>query len=145
MVDRTTPATTDHDRRLVAEATGHLDAVPVLTEPFAEWVLAGDFPAGRPSWEGAGAQVVADADPYARRKLLLLNGAHSLLTYAGALLALGGGTALAAARAALEPPGPPATPVPVRPELAAAFEGLRRELPRRLGPLAHLPAQGDTP
>ena len=86
VVDRITPAATDADRRLVAAATGADDAAPVVTEPFAEWVLAGDFPAGRPSWEAAGARLVDDVRPYATRKLLLLNGGHSLLAYAGGLL-----------------------------------------------------------
>jgi fructuronate reductase len=60
--------------------------VPVVTEPSAEWVLCGDFPAGRPRWQDAGARFVPDAAPYAQRKLWLLNGGHSLLAYAGPLL-----------------------------------------------------------
>ena len=54
-----------------------------MTEPFSEWVIAGDFPAGRPAWEQAGAQFVADVEPHELRKLRLLNGAHSLLAYVG--------------------------------------------------------------
>jgi fructuronate reductase len=46
-------------------------------------VLAGDFPAGRPRWDQAGARFVSDVEPYERRKLRLLNGAHSLLAYLG--------------------------------------------------------------
>jgi fructuronate reductase len=84
MVDRITPATTPDDIRAVAEATGRADAVPVVTEPYAEWVLAGDFPGGRPAWQDAGARFVADVTPYEQRKLWLLNGGHSLLAYAGA-------------------------------------------------------------
>jgi fructuronate reductase len=83
MVDRITPRTTEEDVRAVAERTGWPDAVPVVTEPFTEWVLSGDFPAGRPAWEAAGAQFVDDVHPYETRKLLLLNGGHSLLAYAG--------------------------------------------------------------
>ena len=45
MVDRITPATTDDDVRSVAAQTGRADAAPVVTEPYAEWVLSGDFPA----------------------------------------------------------------------------------------------------
>ena len=63
--------------------TGLDDAAPVVTEPFTEWVLAGDFPAGRPAWERAGARFVTDVRPFEQRKLWLLNGAHSLLAYAG--------------------------------------------------------------
>ncbi|WP_213010472.1 mannitol dehydrogenase family protein [Paractinoplanes toevensis] len=82
MVDRITPRTTPDDVRAVA-ALGWDDAVPVVTEPFTEWVLSGDFPAGRPAWEAAGARFVADVTPHETRKLLLLNGGHSLLAYAG--------------------------------------------------------------
>ena len=83
MVDRITPRTTADDVRAVAERTGWADAVPVVTEPFTEWVLSGDFPAGRPAWDAAGARFVDDVHPYETRKLLLLNGGHSLLAYAG--------------------------------------------------------------
>jgi len=83
MVDRITPHTTAADVRAVAEQTGWPDAVPVVTEPFTEWVLSGDFPAGRPAWEAAGARFVGDVHPYETKKLLLLNGGHSLLAYAG--------------------------------------------------------------
>ena len=83
MVDRITPATTPDDVRTVAELTGHDDAAPVVTEPFTEWVLQGDFPAGRPRWEAAGARFVDDIVPHEQRKLWLLNGGHSLLAYAG--------------------------------------------------------------
>jgi fructuronate reductase len=85
MVDRITPATEDADLVAVRTATGLDDAAPVVTEPFSEWVLAGEFPAGRPRWEDAGARFVADVAPYEQRKLWLLNGAHSLLAYLGPL------------------------------------------------------------
>jgi fructuronate reductase len=83
MVDRITPRTTAEDVRAVAELTGWADAVPVVTEPFTEWVLSGAFPAGRPAWDAAGARFVDDVHPHETRKLLLLNGGHSLLAYAG--------------------------------------------------------------
>src|SRR5690606_10736266 len=50
-VDRITPATTETDHTAVREAVGYDDLATVVTEPFTEWVLAGDFPAGRPAWE----------------------------------------------------------------------------------------------
>lgn len=84
-IDRITPRTTDADRVSVAETTGYDDVSPVVTEPFSSWVLSGDFPAGRPAWENAGAVFVEDLEPYERRKLWLLNGSHSLMAYAGAL------------------------------------------------------------
>lgn len=82
-VDRITPQTTDADRATVASLSGWLDRTPVVTEPFHSWVLSGTFPAGRPPWERAGARFVEDLEPFERRKLWLLNGAHTLLAYAG--------------------------------------------------------------
>ncbi|GGC90794.1 mannitol dehydrogenase [Tersicoccus solisilvae] len=84
-IDRITPRTTDADREAVAAATGFADVSPVITEPFSSWILAGDFPAGRPAWERAGAVFVEDLEPFERRKLWLLNGAHTLMAYAGPL------------------------------------------------------------
>ena len=83
MVDRITPATTDEDRITASELIGWPDAVPVVTEPFSEWVLSGAFPAGRPTWEAGGARFVDDVEPYEQRKLWLLNAGHSLLAYHG--------------------------------------------------------------
>ncbi|MFW6599536.1 mannitol dehydrogenase family protein [Propionibacteriaceae bacterium Y2011] len=83
MVDRITPATTDADIADVQRLVGWQDRSPVITEPFSEWVLAGNFPGGRPAWEQVGATIVDDVEPYEQRKLWLLNGAHSLLAYLG--------------------------------------------------------------
>ena len=82
-IDRITPKTTDAEKQLVAEFAGWADASPVVTEPFSDWVLEGEFPAGRPAWESAGARFVSEIEPFENRKLWLLNGAHSLLAYAG--------------------------------------------------------------
>jgi fructuronate reductase len=87
-VDRITPRTTPEDVRVAAELTGWHDAVPVVTEPFSDWLLCGEFPAGRPAWESAGARFVDEIEPFERRKLWLLNGGHSLLAYTGLLLGL---------------------------------------------------------
>jgi fructuronate reductase len=84
-IDRITPKTTDADLALVASETGFEDASPVVTEPFSDWVLSGDFPAGRPAWEKAGARFVENIHDFENRKLWLLNGSHSLLAYAGQL------------------------------------------------------------
>ena len=84
-VDRITPRTTEADIAEVAEQCGYRDGSPVVAEPFRNWVLSGDFPAGRPRWEDAGAVVVDDIEPYENRKLWLLNGSHSILAYAGQL------------------------------------------------------------
>jgi fructuronate reductase len=83
MVDRITPATTDEHREIVRAALGVVDASPVPTEPFSEWVIAGEFPKGRPAWDAAGASIVDDVIPFEQRKLWLLNGSHSLLAYSG--------------------------------------------------------------
>ncbi|MDQ0864678.1 mannitol dehydrogenase family protein [Arthrobacter globiformis] len=84
-VDRITPRTTEADIAAVEAGCGYRDNSPVVAEPFSNWVLSGDFPAGRPRWEDAGAVFVDDIEPYENRKLWLLNGAHSLLAYAGQL------------------------------------------------------------
>lgn len=84
-VDRITPRTTEADLAAVEAGCGYRDSSPVVAEPFRNWVLSGDFPAGRPRWEDAGAVFVDDIEPFENRKLWLLNGAHSLLAYAGQL------------------------------------------------------------
>lgn len=89
VVDRITPATTADDLAAVAGLTGLRDLAPVVTEPFTEWLIAGGFPGGRPEWERAGARFIDDVEPYARRKLWLLNGAHTLLACTGLARGLG--------------------------------------------------------
>ncbi|WP_114944514.1 mannitol dehydrogenase family protein [Microvirga calopogonii] len=85
MVDRIVPATSDQDRQRIAEALHVEDAWPVVTEPFTQWVIEDRFPQGRPAWEKAGAEFVADVEPYEHMKLRLLNGSHSTLAYLGYL------------------------------------------------------------
>jgi fructuronate reductase len=83
-IDRITPAIdAEAESHAVLEATGWLDAAPVVTEPFADWVLDGDFPAGRPDWESAGARFVDEIAPWENRKLWMLNGAHTVLATFG--------------------------------------------------------------
>ena len=84
-VDRITPKTTDEDIALVLEKTGFADRSPVITEPFKSWVLSNDFCAPHPDWASAGADVVDAVEPFEKRKLWLLNGAHSILAYTGLL------------------------------------------------------------
>ncbi|MBN7793884.1 mannitol dehydrogenase family protein [Microbacterium esteraromaticum] len=84
-VDRITPRTTHGDVIAVHAACGYKDTAPVIAEPFTSWVLSGTFRAPRPPWERAGATIVGDIEPFERRKLWLLNGAHSLLAYSGLL------------------------------------------------------------
>ena len=84
-IDRITPRTTDAEIALVEAECGYADSSPVVTEPFSDWVLSGDFPAGRPDWASAGAVFVDEIEHFENRKLWLLNGAHSLMAYAGQL------------------------------------------------------------
>ncbi len=84
-IDRITPATEDSLITDVEKQTGFHDNAPVVTEPFASWIIEGDFPAGRPAWENAGVQFVDDIEQFERRKLWLLNGSHSLMAYYGQL------------------------------------------------------------
>jgi fructuronate reductase len=85
MVDRIVPATTDADRAAVAAALGAVDAWPVVTEPFTQWVIEDRFPQGRPDWGAAGAEMTDRVEPYEDMKLRLLNGSHSTLAYLGYL------------------------------------------------------------
>ncbi len=82
-VDRITPRLSAEEATRLAERYG--DAVPVVAEPFSDWVISGDFPAGRPQWESAGARFTADLEPWEARKLWLLNGAHTILAGLGRL------------------------------------------------------------
>jgi mannitol 2-dehydrogenase len=85
MVDRITPRTTDADRAMVAQTFGIRDRWPVMTEPFAQWVLEDTFCNGRPPLEDVGVQVVTDVGPYETMKLRLLNASHQALGYLGYL------------------------------------------------------------
>jgi fructuronate reductase len=82
-VDRITPRLADADLDIAERLGGLADHAPVITEPFRDWTLSGTFSAGRPPWELAGAKFVDDIGPYEKRKLWLLNGAHSLLAALG--------------------------------------------------------------
>lgn len=85
MVDRITPSASDAEKDLVAQETGLQDQVPVVTEPFTEWVVQDVFRGRRPAWEKAGVQLTDDVELHELRKLRLLNGAHTLMAYAGQL------------------------------------------------------------
>jgi mannitol 2-dehydrogenase len=85
MVDRITPATTDAHRALLRDKFGLVDAWPVVTEPFMQWVIEDHFPGGRPAWERVGAQMTTDVVPYEKMKLRLLNAGHQSICYLGML------------------------------------------------------------
>jgi mannitol 2-dehydrogenase len=86
MVDRITPATTDRERALLAEKFGVDDDWPVFCEPFRQWVLEDDFPAGRPALEKAGVQFVDDVSPFELMKIRILNGGHATIAYPAGLM-----------------------------------------------------------
>ena len=85
MVDRIVPETTDADRAAVSAELGMTDAWPVISEPFTQWIVEDNFPAGRPDFARAGVQLVADVTPFEHMKLRLLNASHSALAYLGYL------------------------------------------------------------
>ena len=84
MVDRIVPAATPADLDAAQGLLGGVrDEGAVFAEAFSQWVIEDRFAGPRPSWEKHGAQLVADVAPYETAKLRMLNGAHSLLAYAG--------------------------------------------------------------
>ncbi|MFM7014334.1 MAG: mannitol dehydrogenase family protein [Actinomycetota bacterium] len=82
-IDRITPKITPADIALAEDFRGAEDPAAVVTEPFADWVLQGEFPLGRPDWESAGAKIVEEIAAFENRKLWLLNGAHTLISCLG--------------------------------------------------------------
>ena len=88
MVDRITPQTTPTDMVELRRGLGVEDAWPVVCEPFTQWVLEDDFPAGRPPLEEVGVQMVDDVVPYELMKLRLLNASHQGLAHWGRLLGM---------------------------------------------------------
>lgn len=85
MVDRIVPAVTAETLDKIEQLTGVRDPAGVACEPFRQWVVEDNFVAGRPAWEKAGAELVADVLPFEEMKLRMLNGSHSFLAYLGYL------------------------------------------------------------
>lgn len=85
MVDRIVPAVTPETLDKIEQLTGVRDPAGVACEPFRQWVIEDNFVAGRPEWEKAGAELVADVIPFEEMKLRMLNGSHSFLAYLGYL------------------------------------------------------------
>ncbi|MDA7430941.1 mannitol dehydrogenase family protein [Primorskyibacter aestuariivivens] len=83
MVDRITPTRRAQTGALARQMMGHVDAAAIETEAFSQWVIEDHFPTGRPEWEAGDAIFVDDVRPYETMKLRMLNGAHSMLAYAG--------------------------------------------------------------
>lgn len=86
MVDRITPATSDREKKLLADNFGIDDAWPVFCENFKQWVLEDNFPAGRPALEKVGVQFVSDVAPYEHMKIRILNGGHATIAYPAGLM-----------------------------------------------------------
>lgn len=85
MVDRITPATGPGEREM-ALAFGITDPVPVTCEPFRQWVLEDNFPAGRPPLEKVGVTFTDHVHAYEAMKIRILNGGHATIAYPGGLL-----------------------------------------------------------
>lgn len=85
MVDRITPATGERERAMAA-AFGLADPVPVTCEPFRQWVLEDDFPAGRPALEKVGVIFTDHVHAYETMKIRILNGGHAIIAYPGGLM-----------------------------------------------------------
>ncbi|MEM7041952.1 MAG: mannitol dehydrogenase family protein [Pseudomonadota bacterium] len=86
MVDRITPATTDHERTFLQERFGVEDAWPVFCEPFRQWVMEDRFCNGRPAFDDVGVTLTDDVAPFELMKLRMLNGGHAAIAYPAALL-----------------------------------------------------------
>ena len=61
------------------------DLAVVTAEPFFDWAIEDDFAAGRPDWTVYGARFVAQAEPFEKLKLRMVNGSHSAIAYLGVL------------------------------------------------------------
>ncbi len=86
MVDRITPATGPRERAMAAAFGLGDDPVPVTCEPFRQWVLEDNFPAGRPPLEKVGVTLSSDVHAYEAMKIRILNGGHATIAYPGGLL-----------------------------------------------------------
>ena len=85
MVDRIVPATEPGEARRISERIGLEDRVPVVGEPFRQWVVSDGFRGPRPELEAVGVTITADVVPYEILKMRMVNGAQSMLAYLGAL------------------------------------------------------------
>lgn len=86
MVDRITPATGPRERAMAAAFGLGDDPVPVTCEPFRQWVLEDDFPAGRPAFEKVGVTLTPHVHNFELMKIRILNGGHATIAYPGGLL-----------------------------------------------------------
>lgn len=87
MVDRITPATGPREREM-AHAFGLDDPVPVTCEPFRQWVVEDNFPAGRPPLEEVGVTFTPHVHAFEMMKIRILNGGHATIAYPGGLMGI---------------------------------------------------------
>ena len=85
MVDRITPATGPREKAMAAEFGLRADPVPVTCEPFRQWVLEDNFPAGRPALEKVGVTFTDAVHAFETMKIRILNGGHAIIAYPGGL------------------------------------------------------------
>lgn len=88
MVDRITPATGPRERAIAAAFGLGDDPVPVTCEPFRQWVLEDNFPAGRPAWEKVGVTMTPHVHSFEMMKIRILNGGHATIAYPGGLMGI---------------------------------------------------------
>jgi mannitol 2-dehydrogenase len=86
MVDRITPATGPRERAMAAKLGLGDDPVPVTCEPFRQWVLEDNFPAGRPALEKVGVTFTDHVHAFEMMKIRILNGGHATIAYPGGLM-----------------------------------------------------------
>ena len=86
MVDRITPATGPRERQMSAAFGLGDDPVPVTCEPFRQWVLEDNFPAGRPPLEKVGVTFTPHVHAFETMKIRILNGGHAIIAYPGGLM-----------------------------------------------------------
>jgi fructuronate reductase len=85
MIDRIVPATIPDDIDRLTARIGVRDEGMVKAEPFTQWVIEDRFAGPRPDFAGLGVQLTDAVAPWEDAKLRLLNGAHSAVSYLGAL------------------------------------------------------------
>ncbi len=83
VVDRISPQMTADALDRVEQHVGYRDEAAVKAESYAEWTFTDDYITRRPDWESAGASCVPRIEPFERRKLWLLNAAHTILALSG--------------------------------------------------------------
>ncbi|NGY04108.1 mannitol dehydrogenase family protein [Solimonas terrae] len=86
MVDRITPAMDAARRERLCEDWGVDDRVPVICEPWQQWIIEDHFVCGRPAFERVGVVFSDDVTRYEDMKVGLLNGGHSAISHLGLLL-----------------------------------------------------------